>query len=217
MIRKNAIFAAGFVFYISVLDAQARSDSSLVTVHDSTASGNVGWVSLQSNPEGAEVYLDTVFLGKTPLSRVMVSAGQGVFRVFYPQAGLWGATMNADTVTIQRGAESTVVIDLQEAPLPGPRRAFVPMTQANPDLFLSTPGQRNSRLWIGSAAGATSVVAGILSAYLKNKSDHEFDTYVATGDPALLNSTQRLDRWAGISLFLSEVGLGVLVYLLLSD
>ena len=217
MNRKSVLLAVGLVFLSSVLYSQDRPDSSAVPGRDTTGSEDYGWVSLQSKPEGAEVYLDTVFLGKTPLWRVRLHAGLGIFRLFYPQTGFWGAKMKADSVSVRRGMESNVVVDVNEPSLPGPRREFVPITQANPDLFLSTSGHGNSKLWIGSAAGATMVITGVLSAYLKNKSDHDFDSYVATGDPALLSSTQHLDRLAGISLFATEVSLGVLIYLLLVD
>jgi hypothetical protein len=91
------------------------------------------------------------------------------------------------------------------------------MTETNPDIFLATSDHGNSRLWMRYAAGATMVVSGIVSAYLKSKSNKDFDSYIATGDPALLNSTHRLDRLAGVSLFVTEISLGALIYLLLAD
>ncbi len=217
MARKCTTLAVALVFGSSFLAGQTRSDSLVVPVRDTSVIRDYGWVSLQSQPQGAEVYLDSAFLGKTPLTRVRVNAGKTVFRFFYPQAGLWGATMNADSVFVQRGIESNLLVDVSGPLLPGPRNELLPITQVNPDLFLSVPGHGNSKMWLGSAAGVTMVISGVLSAYLKNKSDHEFDSYVATGDPTLLNSTQRLDRLAGVSLFVTEISLGVLIYLLLAD
>jgi hypothetical protein len=215
---SKAIIALLLGSFFSTLAAQERSDSSgvskLVTV---AAAADSGWVSLQSNPEGAEVYEDTVFIGKTPLVRFRVDARNRIFRLFYPGVGYWGAVMEADSVSVRPGMETTSMVDLTVPSAYGPRREYVPTTETNPDLFLAASDHGNSRLWMGYAAGATMVISGFLSAYIKTKSNKDFDSYVATGDPGLLSSTQRLDRLAGVSLFVTEISLGTLIYLLLTD
>jgi len=203
---------------LSTLAAQEKADSLAVSKADTAvAKGDSGWVSLRSNPPGAEVYRDTTFLGRTPLIRLQTDAGNRVFRLFYPEAGCWSAAAQIDTVSVRPGVETTSLVDLDIPAGIGPRRQYVPATETNPDLFLATPHQTNSKLWMSYAAGATMVVSGVLSAYLKTKSDKDFDSYVATGDPNLLDSTHRLDRLAGVSLFVTELSLGALIYLLLSD
>ncbi len=215
---KRTLIVVSLLLTGPVFIARAQVDSLHVSREDTArAVGNAGWVTLRSKPEGAEVFLDTVFLGKTPLARTRLEAGRKTFRLFYPGVGTWEALVATDSITVHGALETTSYVEMGDSVLPGPRRMFTPSTQTNPDLFLSTPGHADSKLWVGYGAGATMVISGILSAYLKNKSDGEFDSYVATGDPGLLSSTQRLDRLAGISLFVTELSLGVLIYLLLAD
>jgi hypothetical protein len=215
---KKAIIVLVLAGSLTTLDAQVKGDSSAVSGQDTVGiAGNFGWVSLHSNPEGAEVYQDTMFLGKTPLVRVRVDEGERAFRLFYPGVGHWRAMTKVDSVTVRRRTEVTSLVDLNGSTPYGPRMEYVPTMQTNPDLFMAAPAHGNSKLWMGYAAGATMVVSGVLSAYLKSKSDKDFDSYIATGDPGLLSSTQRLDRFAGMTLFVTEISLGVLIYLLLAD
>lgn len=61
------------------------------------------------------------------------------------------------------------------------------------------------------------IVSGVLSAYLKDQANREFDRYLQSRDPAQLTSTRRLDRASAITLAISQVSFAVLTYLLLSE
>ncbi len=203
---------------VSTLPAQTRIDSTSDSKPDTqVVAENYGWVSLQSNPEGAEVYQDSLFLGKTPVVRYPVREGNRVFRLFYPDTKFWNAEMKADSIVVQARQEMSLSVILNVPSGYGLQGSDVPHNNTNPDLFLATKEKRDSRLWMVYTAGATMILSGVLSAYLKTKSDKDFDSYVATNDPGLFASTQRLDRWSGVSLFVAELSLGTLMYLLLSE
>lgn len=65
--------------------------------------------------------------------------------------------------------------------------------------------------------GATTVIAGAVSAYYKVKADNLYSRYAQTGDPAQLAEVNRLDTAAGVALALTQVSLGLFTYFLLSE
>lgn len=198
--------------------AQVRPDSTKsLKVDTQGVVKNASWLSIHSNPEGAEVYEGALFLGTTPIDRLPASAGRHVVAIFFPSARFWNSVSNIDTLEVVADRESTRSIDLA---IPAQYGIFKRETQTrekNPNLFLKNANQENSRVWQGYVAGATMVLTGALSAYLKTHSDNEFDAYIVTGDPERLSSTRRLDKWAGVTLFISEISFGYLTYLLLSE
>ncbi|HXG01559.1 MAG TPA: PEGA domain-containing protein [Bacteroidota bacterium] len=65
--------------------------------------------------------------------------------------------------------------------------------------------------------GATTVIAGAVSAYYKVKADNLYSRYAQTGDPAQLAEVNRLDTAAGVALAVTQVSLGLFTYFLLSE
>ncbi|HEY6953043.1 MAG TPA: PEGA domain-containing protein [Bacteroidota bacterium] len=203
----------------SEASAQASSDSarSPATADTQGVLADSGWLTLQSNPAGGEVYEKGVLLGKTPLDRLPLSAGKHVLTIFYPSANLWNSVSERDTLDIASGAEIHRTIEFTTAARYGIFTRVPEQAEKNPGLFLNNGEEENSRVWKSYAAGATMILSGALSAYLKTHSDNEFDNYIATGDPQYLSTTRRLDKWAGVTLFISEISFGYLTYLLLSE
>ncbi len=210
------IFLVLCSYTISTAQSVLPAASNATTVVGQGAQ-DTGWVSIQTTPEGAEVYRDTVFCGITPLVRFPVEHGTTVFRLFYPGAKTWNAVLRMDSISVEAGEEIRRSVDMSVRPSLNILMTDVPSTESNPELFLAPAEKGNSRLLLGYAAGATMIISGVLSAYLKTKSDKDFDSYVVSHDPALLSSTQRLDKLAGASLFVTELSLGALMYLLLSE
>ena len=67
-----------------------------------------------------------------------------------------------------------------------------------------------SDYWIEIAAGTVAVAAMALSIHYKFQADDYYDSYVATGDPALQPLYKAYDRRALVALGVGQVGLGVL-------
>lgn len=206
-----SVFAVGY--------GQTKADT--VRFVSKTDSGSLsehgGWISVRSNPEGAEVYDGSMFLGATPVDSVSAREGTHVLRLFYPSVRFWNSASSVDTIAVVTSQEKTCLVQFGVSARPRLLKREGESQDRNPSLFIASSHNRENRVWAGYAAGATMILAGTLSAYLKTNSDNYFDTYVANRDPILLSKVQRLDRWAGVSLFISEISFGILTYLLLSE
>ena len=213
-----AVLLAG-VLVNSVGYGQGRADSShSVSNNDSLALVvGSGWITVRTQPEGAEVYDGPKFLGVSPLDSVSAQKGIHVLRMFYPSARFWGAASETDTLEVAHARESSLVVHFNASPQRRISGAPPQATERNPELFLALSRERDDRAWLGYTAGATMIVAGALSAYLKTNSDNNFNTYLANRDPNLLSKVRGLDRWAGVSLFISEISFGLVTYLLLRE
>jgi hypothetical protein len=193
---------------------QAISDSLRGSVQSDSSNSAVkgGWISVQSNPEGAEVFEGEAFLGRTPLKRETRTMREHVLTLFYPSAKAWNPVVVTDSLRAHSSGDRNLTVDLRVNSEYGILRTETHSAENNPDLFLAETKDEDQRLWMQYASGATMIVSGALSAYLKNRANNDFDKYVATRDPNLLASTRRLDRWAGVSLVVSEISFGVLIY-----
>lgn len=67
-----------------------------------------------------------------------------------------------------------------------------------------------------ASAGVT-ILAGAAAAYFKVRADDQYQSYLATNNPALLHETHRLDTASAISLAVAEVGMAVFMYFFLSE
>jgi hypothetical protein len=63
---------------------------------------------------------------------------------------------------------------------------------------------------------AATITSGVAAVYFKVKADNTYADYRQTGNGALIQQVKNYDTVSGISLAISEVGLGFLTYLLLS-
>jgi hypothetical protein len=63
----------------------------------------------------------------------------------------------------------------------------------------------------------TAVALGAATAYFKLEADNRFEEYKITGDPELLNQTDRLDIISGVSFVVLQINFGLIIYLFLSE
>lgn len=63
----------------------------------------------------------------------------------------------------------------------------------------------------------TAIALGAATAYFKLEADNSFEEYKITGDPELLNQTDRLDVISGVSFVALQINFGLIIYLFLSD
>jgi len=68
------------------------------------------------------------------------------------------------------------------------------------------------KVLIGSA-----VALGATAAYFKLKADSRFEEYENTGDPSLLDQTEKYDLYSGISFAALQINFGILIYFFLSE
>jgi len=76
------------------LEAQESADTS-----------RVGFITIQSQPSGATVYVDSAYAGKTPLGRYRLPAGEHEITVFYPSPSDWNALVQRKSFQLEAGGE----------------------------------------------------------------------------------------------------------------
>ena len=63
----------------------------------------------------------------------------------------------------------------------------------------------------------TAIALGATTAYYKLEADKNFDEYQITGDPALLEQTDKYDLISGITFVALQIDFGLILYLFLTD
>jgi hypothetical protein len=256
-------FIIGLMFVCSNLSAQSKPGSD-----------SLGTVSITTAPAGADVYVDSVFAGKSPVQRFGVAPGQHRIKAFYPSVFAWNAVI-AEEAFSQASAEHQEkrlalgeVMRIQSEP-PGsmvkeggaelgttPLYARFPTRQAGAlvlqkdgyDSLSLPPGDGRERFLrlrlmpqnglresmqsgdvvgtngalapdhaLAVASSAAMIVSGVASAFMKDRANRNFDSYLLSNDPADLAATRRLDRGALAALILSQISFALLSYLLLSE
>ena len=61
------------------------------------------------------------------------------------------------------------------------------------------------------------VALGATTAFFKLKADNRYDEYRQSGDPSLLDQTNRLDLVSGITFVALQINFGLIIYFFLVD
>lgn len=234
---------------------------------------SAGTVTIVTEPLGADLYIDSVYVGKAPINDVRIAAGSHTIRTFYPSVFAWNAILTEEPLTVVNGEHakkrmnvgevvriqsdpsdgivrykgrtlgSTPLYGRLSSPLAGDlmieREGFdslrVPIAEINKGFIRVKLRSRNgiegsvpgdglamneiaaTDHWLTYASGATMIVSGVASAYLKDRANRHFDAYSLTSNPADLSRTRTLDRQATATLIISEISFAILTYLLLSE
>ncbi len=75
---------------------------------------STGTASIITEPAGADVYIDTVFIGKSPLEGVTLTRGTHRIRVFYPSVFAWNAILIQDSLVIPGAGQQEKRLSLGE-------------------------------------------------------------------------------------------------------
>lgn len=78
----------------------------------STPADSLGTVSITTNPAGADVYIDSLYVGKSPLRNLHLPSGQRFLKVFYPSMFAWNPLQVFDSLDVKKGShlEKEVVL-----------------------------------------------------------------------------------------------------------
>jgi PEGA domain len=235
---------------------------------------SVGTVSIITEPSGADLYIDSLFVGKSPLQSVAIAPGSHTIRAFYPSVFAWNAVVTHEPLDISGGEHLEKRLDvgqvmrIQSDPPGGivhsggsvigttPLYAHLPRPGAV-DLMIQKEGYDSLRIplsdikegfvrvqlspksgvggaarpgdilvgngaaatdhWLTYASGSGMIVSGVASAYLKDRANRNFESYLRTNNPADLSSTRTLDREAAAALIVSQISFALLAYFLLSE
>lgn len=153
-----------------------------------------------STPSGATVLFQEHELGTTPL----------LYRSESPLSGMLLLNKNGfEAATLPLAPSYPFLSRIELKPLSNTHQ---PPEVLPPD-YLDSVSPR----WATYVAASTMILSGVLSAYWKDRANRDFDRYGLTKDPALLASTQSLDRRSGIAITISHLSFAALAYLLLSE
>jgi hypothetical protein len=234
---------------------------------------SAGWVTIITEPAGADLYVDSLYVGKAPIKQARMAVGSHTVRAFYPSVFAWNAVVTQESLLVVSSVNAEKRMNVGEvvriqsdppygivrvegrtlgttplyirlsAPLAGDliieREGFdslrVPITEIKNGMIRVKLRSRNGMegsapgdglamneitatdRWLTYASGATMIVSGVASAYLKDRANRHFDAYSLTNNAADLLRTRTLDRQAAATLIISEISFAVLAYLLLSD
>jgi len=167
-------------------------------------------LSITTNLPGARVYLDTLFIGITPLHNISLKPGNYVLKILNPRIASWEMNNIIKDITISPGEK--VVLDLQ---FPDSYMKL-PLKASDKAILLGKADFTSSNAHLYIVAG-TGLLSGIAAAYFKQQADRVFDDYQRTSNPSLLDRTRLYDKWSGVALVIFELSFAALTYFLLSD
>jgi hypothetical protein len=158
-------------------------------------------ISIDTRPSGARVLSGDTLIGVTPflLRRDIVSPGT--------------------PLAVVKGGFESVMIRPEEAYRGTLRIELRPVWSANPQSASDVApsiSSSSSAMKISIACGAT-VLAGIAAASMRIQADDMEARYLATGDPRYLGQRDHYDLQGAVALVLTEIGVGFICYLLLSE
>jgi hypothetical protein len=82
-------------------------------VHSSADS--TGLATITTEPAGADVYVDSILVGKSPLKGLVVSRGAHLVKAYYPSVFAWNAVMKQDSLTVSGSDEQKMNLVLGTA------------------------------------------------------------------------------------------------------
>lgn len=169
---------------------------------------------INSLPAGADVYVGSGYVGRTPLEYTAGHEDTLFVSLFYPSVSAWNAQVITDTLVSGMGSDISAVfkpsVSIQRDVSNG-KNADIPKTQ-----LLSEP-KNGAMLWYSAGAGTAMLVSGGLAAYWKHQADRAYETYAQTGDRSYYDKTYTLDKRSTAALIATQISFGVLVYLLLNE
>lgn len=159
-------------------------------------------VHILTHPSGADLYIDDSLAGATP---VLVRTNR-----FRPGSMLKLAKEGYTSATMPASAITGTVLNV---PLASAWQPYPPDGAAH----LSGEVAWNSRKVGLYVSGGAAVLTGIAAAYFKIAADERQASFLETGNPAFLSERRKLDTWAGVSFALTQIGLAIFSYLLISE
>ena len=257
---RRAFIIGSFAFFAAAFGQVRPADDSS------------GTVSILTTPAGADVYVDSMFLGKSPVRSIPVKQGRHMVRAYYPSVFSWKSLSVVDSIDVAQGRSLKkhvlmgTVLRVQADPpgstvtLGGALAGTAPLYLQSPEILhedilisklgydtlvipfgelsrsfihvrlhprpgslrdLSAGGIVSSTPttdhWLTYASGATMIASGVVSAYLKDRANRAFDSYMITKDAGGLSATRRLDTGAAAALAVSQISFAILAYILLSE
>lgn len=163
--------------------------------------------SINSTPFGAEVYIENVLQGTTPL--ILRLPESDIASIEIRQAGY-----RSEQLQVGAGVSEVRIYHVDLKP-----EQNLPLAQEVEKSRRGFRLHRNRRLSL--AAAGLSLASGITAILLKDKADHFYDQYLTAGLPEnrdrFFQRTQDYDRYAGIATVVFEASFAVSFYYFLKS
>jgi hypothetical protein len=158
---------------------------------------------INTNPQSAEVLVNDTLAGATPYRSYIPFKKGDLIRLRYPGFLEERINITEDDEFIYRHID---LISLKTI-VSRPRPSFV--LDDTPVFF------PKKRKYLPIAISSIlAVTGGILAYKFKQDANEKYDDYLLTGDKGLLEHSEKLDTYSGVSLGISIVSLGTAVYYL---
>ncbi|MFQ5602392.1 MAG: PEGA domain-containing protein [bacterium] len=161
--------------------------------------------SINSDPFGAALFFNNVFVGKTPFYLKLMEQETRSIKLSKPG-------YRDTTLTLGKNDQTFFRVALQ------PAEKAVQFSKES--LSLDYRKKAKSKVLLYSMVGLT-LVSGAFSLYFKGKGNHRFDLYRGTGNPALMeryyNDAQKFDRISAVSFGVFQVSFVASFYLFLKQ
>ncbi len=144
---KSTISMAAALFFLYSLQAQDTS-----SVKPSLAPAE-GTLTLSTAPLGADVFIDSVYVGRTPVKQKRLAAGRHVVRIFSPSVTSWDPFVKSESLEVRAGEEvirsSDVGIRSTINSIPSSARILQGETElGTTPFFFKTLGGANLKLFL---------------------------------------------------------------------
>ena len=168
---------------------------------------------ITSTPDSAEVFVDSISVGRTPCSTYVSSDLPHSLLVLQSPPGAWYADAVRETVTAAPGDTLSRHFVFRPLPLIG---ALAPLATSEA-LDVTGASLLYPPRWRLYLTGGGALLTGAAAAYLKGKADDRHAEFLATRDPAAAASRDKFDRTSTIFLIAAEVSFGLFLAFLLSE
>ena len=154
---------------------------------------------LNTVPSGAEVFRGGSLAGITPLVFGDSLLAEGT-RLALRKPGYQDLSIGRTELAL-----GSLILPLEV--LPGE-------TPEQKSMVLGTASSRRLRLHL---SGYSTLLFGLMTAYLKSRADQANQDWLRTQDPAFLTRRNRLDQQAAVSIIATAISLGFFIYFLLLE
>lgn len=168
-------------------------------------------LTVSADVDSSEVFIDGLSAGLTPVTIDSLAAGGHRILVRSGKPASWFSRTDSVFVDLAPGDVRHLHFTA------GPPLRLLPAEVPVVSPLLGQADGLEGRTWGILASGGAAVVSGVVAAYFKIAADDRNESYMRTGNPALLDERRRFDTIAGIAFAAMQVGFVVFSYLLLTE
>ena len=205
-------FIPAILLSATILGPLSSSGTAAPSVADSSS------ITVLANFDSAAVFIDSIFVGVTPLHMDTLSAGIHQIRLFHPDQANWLTGSVRDTFSIHERESRVLMYTLPVfGDTSGGKSLVLRPQKLGPESVFQNAYQFSSgslRLYL---SGGAAVLSGVAAAYFKIRADNRYNDFLVSNDALLRSESKNLDTTAALFLVATQVGLALFIYYLMSE